>query len=102
MSRMIKLLPGLSAAAAALLLASGCATTEMGAISSELEEGRQQAARAQETADEANAKAEAALNAANEAKELANRAEGIAKATQFQLERNAKQQEEMFKRSMYK
>lgn len=102
MSRTIKLLPGLSAAAAALLLAAGCATTDQGAMSTELNEVRQQAAQAQETANDANAKAEAAMNAATEAKELANRAEGIAKATQFQLERNAKQQEEMFKRSMYK
>jgi hypothetical protein len=102
MSRTIKLLPGLSAAALALLLASGCATTDQGGTSSELAEVRQQATQAQETANEANAKAEAAMNAATEAKELANRAEGIAKATQFQLERNARQQEEMFKKSMYK
>ncbi len=102
MSRTLKLLPGLSAALLVLSLAAGCATTEMGGASGDLEAVRQQAQQAQETANEANAKAEAALNAANEAKELANRAEGIAKATQFQLERNARQQEQMFKKSMYK
>lgn len=102
MSRTLKLLPGLSAALLVLSLTAGCATTDQGAASGDLEAVRQQAQQAQETANEANAKAEAALNAANEAKELANRAEGIAKATQFQLERNARQQEQMFKKSMYK
>lgn len=98
MSRKLKLLTGLSAAVLALGLTAGCATTDQGG----LDEVRQQAAQAQKSADEANAKAEAAMNAATEAKELANRAEGIAKATQFQLERNARQQEQMFKKSMYK
>ncbi|HEX5512885.1 MAG TPA: Lpp/OprI family alanine-zipper lipoprotein [Gammaproteobacteria bacterium] len=102
MSRTIKLLPGLSAAALALVLTAGCATTDQGGASGDLAEVRQQVVQAQETANEANAKAEAAMNAATEAKELANRAEGIAKATQFQLERNAQKQEQMFKKSMYK
>jgi hypothetical protein len=102
MSRKLKLIPALSASLLALGLTVGCATTDEGALSGQLDEVRQQASQAQETANEANAKAEAAMSAATEAKDLANRAEGIAKATQFQLERNARQQEEMFKKSMYK
>jgi hypothetical protein len=103
MSRKLKLLPGLSAAVLALGLTAGCATTDQGGLGgADLEQVRKQAAQAQQTADEANAKAEAAMNAATEAKELANRSEGIAKATQFQLERNLRQQEQMFKKSMYK
>lgn len=102
MSRTLKLLPGLSAALLALGLTAGCATTDQGALNTEIEQVRKQASQAQDTANEANAKAEAAMNAANEAKELANRAEGIAKAAQFQTERNARQQEQMFKKSMYK
>jgi hypothetical protein len=101
MSRTLKLLSGVSAALA-LSLTAGCATTDQGALSAEVAEVRQQAAQAQETANAANAKAEAAMNAATEAKDLANRAEGIAKATQYQVERNARQQEQMFKKSMYK
>jgi len=102
MSRKLNLIPALSASLLALGLTVGCATIDEAALNSEIDEVRQQASQAQETANAADAKAEAAMNAATEAKDLANRAEGIAKATQFQLERNARQQEEMFKRSMYK
>jgi murein lipoprotein len=103
MSHKLKLLPALSAAVLALGLTAGCATTDQGGLTAtDLEQVREQAAQAQDSANEANAKAEAALNAANEAKDLANRAEGIAKAAQFQAERNERKTEQMFKKSMYK
>ena len=101
MSRTLKNASKASAIALALGLLAGCATTE-GNLSAQVEEAQKQSAQALQTANDANAKAEAAMNAANEAKEVANRAEGLAKAAEFAAERNAKKQEQMFKKSMYK
>jgi|HigsolmetaGSP11D_1036233.scaffolds.fasta_scaffold00876_15 hypothetical protein len=92
----------ISSVALALGLLAGCATIDEGALRSAIEAADQKATEAQATANEAKAKAEAAQASANEAKEMAARAEGVAKAAQFAAERNAKKQEEMFKKSMYK
>ena len=103
MSQKLKQVAGLSAAALALALMTGCAATgDTGALQSEIDAVKQAAAQAQSTADEAKAQAEAALTAANEAKEMASKAEGVARAAEFTAERNAKRQEQMFKKSMYK
>jgi len=102
MARTLLNISKVSSVALALGLLAGCATTDEGALRSAIEAADKKATEAQTTANEAKAKAEAAQASANEAKEMAARAEGVAKAAQFAAERNAKKQEEMFKKSMYK
>lgn len=102
MSRTFNLISKASAAALALALLAGCATTDDGSLKSAVDKAQADAAAAQAAANEAKAKAEAAMTAATDAKQMASRAEGIAKATQFQVDRQAKRQEQMFKKSMYK
>lgn len=102
MTQTLKTISRASAVALALGLLAGCATTDNGALSAQVEEAKTQSAQALQTANEAKAQSEAAMNAANEAKEMANRAQGIARAAEFQVDRLAKKQEQMFKKSMYK
>lgn len=102
MSRTVKNATKVSAIALALGLLAGCATTDEGNLAVRVSEAEQETTKALEVANQAMAKAEAALAAATEAKEVANRAEGLAKAAEFAAERNARKQEQMFKKSMYK
>ena len=102
MSRSMKTTAKLSAAALALALLAGCATTQDGLDPNSVATAQERADAAMAAAQEAKAEDEAARAEAAEAKSLAEDAQGQAKAAQFAADRNAEKLERMFQKSMYK
>ena len=106
MSKMVKA-TAWTALALALGLTFGCSSNSnleamVNDAKATADSAKEAASAADDAAAEADSKATEALILAKEAKEKTEKAYGVARAAEFQANRNGQKIERMFKKSMYK